>query len=102
MPNTELPFVYIYIPYFRSTPEQVEKQVTKPVEEVIALVGGIKNIESSSSESGAEIFVEFKWGVNSTMKAIEIREKLENIKQNLPRDIGKIFLGKWSMADIPR
>lgn len=101
MPNTELPFVYIYIPYFRSTPEQVEKQVTKPVEEVIALVGGIKNIESSSSESGTEIFVEFKWGVNSTMKAIEIREKLENIKQNLPRDIGKIFLGKWSMADIP-
>ncbi len=101
MPNTELPFVYIYIPYFRSTPEQVEKQVTKPVEEIIALVGGIKNIESSSSESGAEIFVEFKWGVNSTMKAIEIREKLENIKQDLPRDTGRIFLGKWSMADIP-
>ncbi len=100
-PNVEFPYVYVYVPYSSSSPEQVEEQITKPVEEVLSTLSNIKRIISKSKNSGVGIFIEFKWGTNATIKTIEAREKIDSIKADLPKDIQNIYMGKESSADIP-
>jgi len=100
-PNMEYPYVYIHIPYEDSTPDQVERVITKPVEEIIATLSDIKTIESESGENSSQVFIEFTWGVNATIKSIEAREKIDSIRNILPGDIGRIYIGKWGSADIP-
>ena len=52
-PAVDVPFIGIEIPYQGSTPEEVEREITRPVEEVIATLAGIKRLESKSSSTGA-------------------------------------------------
>ena len=82
-PAMEYPFVNINIPYPNSTPQEIERQITRPVEEVIATISDIKRMNSYSTEDSCGINLEFDWGVNSKIKAIEAKEKIDNIiRQN--------------------
>ena len=70
-PAVDVPFIAINIPYQGSTPEEVEREITRPVEEVLATLSGIKRLDSRSSEAGANIEVVFDWGQDVAVKAVE-------------------------------
>jgi HAE1 family hydrophobic/amphiphilic exporter-1 len=99
-PDMEFPGIWINIPYPGSTPEEVERQITRPVEEVLATISGIKRMETTSSESGANIQLRFDWGENTAIKALEVREKIDGIRHQLPRDLERIFVNQWSASDM--
>ena len=100
-PSLELPFLVVNVPYPGSTPEEVERQITRPAEEVIATVSGIKRMESDSREDMAQIFLLFDWGEDTNVKAIEVREKLDGIRDQFPNDVERIFVGQFSTSDEP-
>ncbi len=60
-PDIRFPGIQVTIPYAGSTPEEVEQLITRPAEEAIATLSGIKEIRSTSSETGAELVVFFQW-----------------------------------------
>ncbi len=66
LPNVDLPTIQVTIPYPNSNPTQIEKQITKPVEEVLATLPGVKRLGSTSTADSAEFQIEFKWGRTST------------------------------------
>ena len=100
-PELDLPFIFVSIPYPGSTPEEVERQITRPVEEVLATVNGIKRMRSTSRESAGEVQMLFNWGEDTDIKAIEIREKIDGIRDQLPADIERIFVFQMSTSDEP-
>ena len=100
-PELDVPFVAINIPYPNSTPEEVEREITRPVEEILATVSDVKRMTSNSSENSAGIFLEFDWGINTDVKAIETKERIESIRGQLPRDVERIFIQKVNTADMP-
>ena len=73
-PDLDAPFVGVDIPYPGSTPEEIEREITKPAEEVLATISGIKRMESNSGENGAFIFLRFDWGIDANVKALEAKE----------------------------
>ena len=77
MPDLTVPFMGVDIPYPGSTPEEVERRITQPAEEVLATISGIKRMNSYSHENGVWIEMEFDWGTDSDIKALEAREKLD-------------------------
>jgi HAE1 family hydrophobic/amphiphilic exporter-1 len=99
MPEFTGPGLWIEIPYPGSTPEEVERLVVKPAEEVLATVSGVKNIRSWSRESGGGIQVEFTWGDNVELKALEAKEKLDGIRSQWPSDLERFFVNQWSTND---
>ena len=99
-PDLDAPFVGVDIPYPGSTPEEIERQITGPAEEVLATISGIKRMESDSGENGAFIFLRFDWGIDANVKALEAKEKLEGIRHLFPRDLERFFIRKWSTADM--
>ena len=100
-PEFDVPVVFVQVPYPGSTPEEVERQITRPAEEALATISDVKRMRSTSRENQAEVQLEFNWGVDTDIKAIEAREKLDAVRDQLPADIERIFVGQFSTSDMP-
>jgi HAE1 family hydrophobic/amphiphilic exporter-1 len=100
-PAVDVPVVVMNIPYQGSTPEEVEREITRPAEEVLATLSGIERLESSSSANGSQIELIFKWGTDTAIKAVEARERVEAIRDQLPSDLRRINVFKFNFTDQP-
>lgn len=101
MPDIEVPFLFINVPYPGSTPAEIERTITRPIEEALSTLTGIQSMNSTSRADGAELFLEFKWGQNVATKAVEARDKIDAIRKDLPDDLQRYFVLKFSTSDQP-
>ncbi|HWT14975.1 MAG TPA: efflux RND transporter permease subunit [Patescibacteria group bacterium] len=99
LPEIDAPFLFVQIPYAGSTPEEVERSIARPAEEVLATLSGIKRINSNSRADAAEIFIEFRWDVDIAIKAVEARDRLEAARGQMPSDVRRFFVFKFSTSD---
>lgn len=100
-PSIDIPEIAIRIPYGDATPVEVEKMITRPVEEALATMSGIKRLRSRSSEDAAEIQLQFAWDENLKAKGIEAREKIDAIRADLPEDVERILVYQFNTNDMP-
>lgn len=100
-PSIDFPGIFVQIPYPGSTPEETEKQITRPAEEVLATISGLKSMNSSSRENGSDIFLSFDWGTDTNIRGLEVREKLDGIRKQWPTDVERYFTFQFSTTDMP-
>jgi len=100
-PDIEFPGIFIQIPYEGSTPEEIERLITRPVEEALATLSGVEQMFSSSSEGQSQIFLQFAWDQSMGAKGIEARAKVDGIRHLLPDDVRRIFVFTGSLGDQP-
>ena len=100
-PDIEFPGIFIEIPYDGSTPEEVERLITRPVEEALATLSGVERMFSSSSENRAQVFLQFGWDQEMGARGIEARAKVDGIRHTLPADVRRIFVFTGSLGDQP-
>ena len=98
-PDIEFPGIFIEIPYAGSTPEEVERLITRPVEEALATLSGVERMFSTSDEGRAQIFLQFDWDQNMGAKGIEARSKVDGIRHQLPDDIRRVLVFTGSLGD---
>ena len=100
-PEFDVPVLFVQLPYAGSTPEEVESQITRPTEEVLATISGVKRMTSTSYQNRSEVVLHFQFGTDTDVKAVEVREKLDGIRDELPRDMERAFVGQFSTSDMP-
>ncbi len=100
-PDIEFPGIFIQIPYAGSTPEEVERLITRPVEGALATLSGVEHMYSRSSSDQAEIFLEFDWDQKMGAKGIEARAKVDGIRDQLPEDVRRVLVFTGSLGDQP-
>ncbi|HEY3519618.1 MAG TPA: efflux RND transporter permease subunit [Rhodanobacteraceae bacterium] len=100
-PTLDVPFLLVDIPYTGSTPAEVERTITRPVEDALAALSGIEKMQSNSRADGSQIFMEFKWGENVAVKAVQAREKIDAVRADLPSDLQRYTVQKFSTSDQP-
>ena len=100
-PDIEFPGIIIQVPYEGSTPEEVERLITRPIEEALATLSGVERMQSTSSENMAEIFLQFDWGQSMGAKGIEARAKVDGIRHELPADVRRIIIFTGSLGEMP-
>ncbi|HSE12280.1 MAG TPA: efflux RND transporter permease subunit, partial [Rudaea sp.] len=101
MPDVQFPFMMIDFPYPGSTPAEVERTITRPVEEALSTLNGVQHLNSISRAEGADIFIQFKWGVDSAIRAVQAREKIDAIRADLPSDLQRYTVRKFATSDQP-
>lgn len=94
MPNIESPGVWMEVQYPGASPEIVENDITKPVENVVNTISGVKRIMASSYEGRAGIWIEFQLSVNGDRVLQEVRDKVAQIRPSFPRDVKDPFIVK--------
>ncbi|AWH25109.1 MULTISPECIES: efflux RND transporter permease subunit [Stenotrophomonas] len=102
LPDISAPFLFVQIPYTGSTPEEVERTIIRPVEESLATMTGIKRMRSSATAEAASIFIEFSdWDRDIAIAASDARERIDAIRSDLPDDLQRYNVFKWSSSDQP-
>ena len=86
MPDVSPPGVQIWVNYPGASPEQVENDLAKPIENAVNTVAGVKRILSRSDEGRSLTWVEFRLDVDTTRAMQEVRDKLAQIRASFPRD----------------
>jgi hydrophobic/amphiphilic exporter-1 (mainly G- bacteria), HAE1 family len=101
-PEVNVPFVLVELPYPGSTPNEVERTITRPAEEALATLPGIAEMNSTSRADGANVFMQFSdWDRNIEITASEARDRLDAIRSELPDDLQRYFVLKFSPSDEP-
>jgi HAE1 family hydrophobic/amphiphilic exporter-1 len=99
-PEATIPFFFVSLPYPGSTPEEIERNVLRPVEEAIATMPGIKSMNSRANAEGGTIQVEFSdWSRDIALAASEARERIDAIRDELPDDFRRYYVQRWSTGD---
>ena len=100
-PDISSDHLHIRIPYPASSPEEVERIITMPIEDVLGTANNLTKLTSGSSDDGAYIGVEFEWGTNMDLAALEVRELLDRVRNDLPDDIENIYIFRFQSTDRP-
>ncbi len=95
------PFLGVWTPYPNSNPREVEEQIAKPIEEQVRTLSGVRSVSTSSSANGCWTFVRFSEGTDMDEAYAGLRDRMERVKSELPDDIERLFLRKWSNDDEP-
>ncbi|MEO0135714.1 MAG: efflux RND transporter permease subunit, partial [candidate division WOR-3 bacterium] len=100
-PKVELPVAVVATLYPGAGPEEVEQEVTKELEKQISTVSGVKEIASRSMENFSVITVTFDWGIDLDAATNDIRDKLDLILPQLPKEVNKPYILKFDPSMIP-
>ncbi|NLV42670.1 MAG: efflux RND transporter permease subunit [Candidatus Hydrogenedentes bacterium] len=87
MPNISYPSLTVRTEYEGAAPEDVEKLVTRPLEEMLSIVGGLVEISSISKPGLSEILLEFSWGTDMTIAQTDVRDRLDVFEP--PKEVTK-------------
>jgi HAE1 family hydrophobic/amphiphilic exporter-1 len=100
-PKVDFPIVTVTTRYPGASPETVERDVTRKIEESINTVQGVKHIESTSQEGLSSIIVQFRLEVPTQVASQEIRSKVASIRADLPREIEEPLVLRINPNEMP-
>lgn len=86
MPEMELPVAIVYSTYAGAGPEDIEQQVTKPLESACASLSGLESLTSTSAENMSMVIAQFDYGVNLDEVMTDMRDNVDMVKSQLPED----------------
>ncbi len=101
LPSMNLPYAIVMTTYPGASPEEVETVVTKPVEQTMATVSNIKNVQSVSNENASTVILEFDQTANMDSVTIEMREGLDQISGFWPDEVTNPIIMKLNPSMMP-
>ncbi|QGP91750.1 Swarming motility protein SwrC [Neomoorella glycerini] len=101
LPDLNLPYAAVITTYRGAGPEEIEKTITKPLEDVLGTVQGVKNIQSYSMSGTSVVLLEFNWGQDMDFAALNMREKVDQAERFLPDAAEKPIIIKFDPNMMP-
>lgn len=101
LPDISLPIVAVTTVNPGVGPEEMEQQVSKPIEDIISSLNGLKKVSSTSSEGFSIVTAEFDLGIDADKAASDVREKISSIRSSLPREILEPVIDKFDPSSAP-
>lgn len=102
LPDISRPNLRVQANYQGSNPEEVERLITRPIEEIMGTVPGVRSMRSNSSSNSASVSLEFEEGRDMDIVSMEVRDRIDRIIPDLPSDMldpPRIF--RWQTTDWP-
>jgi HAE1 family hydrophobic/amphiphilic exporter-1 len=100
-PDVEVPFLSVITKYPGASPETVEREVSKRIEEAVNSISGVKHVMSVSRESVSTVMVEFHLEVKINEASQETRAKINAIRGDLPQGIEDPIIQKFDFSALP-
>ncbi len=100
-PNIDFPVVVVQTDYTGATPEAVESDITRPIENVVNTVSGLDKLGSRSYPGISVVIAQFNLDVDSATAAQDVRDKLATIEADLPDAAGKPQVMRFDPSAIP-
>jgi HAE1 family hydrophobic/amphiphilic exporter-1 len=86
LPRVSLPTVVVITQWPNVAPEEIETQITRPVEQAVSSASNIYQVSSSSVEGSSSVRVQFNWGTDIGQAAVDVLQLVERARQRFPND----------------
>ncbi|MCZ8111807.1 MAG: efflux RND transporter permease subunit [Betaproteobacteria bacterium] len=96
MPDISLPGIWAATEYPGATPEAMEREVLKPLEEAINSVAGVKRITSRAFEGRADLSAEFSLDTDMDRALQDVRDRVAAVQAGFPREVKPLQLARWN------
>src|SRR5687767_6532156 len=100
-PEVNFPFVNVLVPYPGAGPEEVETLVTRPIEDAVAGINGVKRVISTSAEGMSMVGIELRLEIDPQAATAEVREKVAAIRSRLPEQIKDPTINRFDVSALP-
>jgi hydrophobic/amphiphilic exporter-1 (mainly G- bacteria), HAE1 family len=90
----------MWISYRNATPSVVERQIARPVEEMMRTMSGLRRVYSSSSRGGCWVSLNFNEGTDMDGAYNQVRDRIDRVMPELPEGVRNIQIRKWSDDDM--
>ncbi|MNK01159.1 Multidrug resistance protein MdtC [compost metagenome] len=100
-PDVTFPVLFVQVTYPGASPLDLEKQVSKPIEDEVGSLSGLKTLTSNNLDGVAVIVIEFQLGTDIKDAEQEVRNRIGNIRRDLPADIYEPVVKRFDPADQP-
>ena len=101
LPEVDAPFIYIEVINPNSHPEQMEEEITRPVEEILSTLSGVTKLSTRSDADSAGFFIQFDWGKDLDLVRMQVSEKIDQILPSLPDGVRRPLIYSFNTSDIP-
>lgn len=101
LPNMDFPYVVIVTTDPGASPEAVESDITKPMEQAMATLNEIKHISSTSQNSVSMVVLEFEQGVNMDSTGVDIQQKIATLQGGWDDTVGTPYVLKINPTMLP-
>lgn len=98
-PEMNFPMMIINSVYAGASPEDVNDLVTKPVEDAVGTLSGVKNVQSVSQENVSLLILEYQYGTDMNKAYSDLKKKLDGV--DLPDDVDTPTIMEFNMNDTP-
>jgi HAE1 family hydrophobic/amphiphilic exporter-1 len=95
------PYLWIWVPYDDSTPIETESRITRPLEEQLATVPGIKSLGSESRSDNASLELEFHGSTDMDEAYNAASDRIERTMPSLPDDVERAYIWRFDPSDEP-
>ncbi|MDZ7343321.1 MAG: efflux RND transporter permease subunit, partial [candidate division KSB1 bacterium] len=85
LPDISFPRLVVYTTYRDAGPREIEERISVPIEQAVSTVGGLRRLSSISRDGISVVTLEFLWGTKMDFAALQVRDKLDQIRWQLPQ-----------------
>ncbi|NLE33494.1 MAG: efflux RND transporter permease subunit [Bacteroidales bacterium] len=100
-PEVEIPFLSVFTSYPGASAADIETNITRPIEDALNSVSGLKEMSSTSSDNVSVIFMEFEYETNLDEASNDVRSSLSFIEGFLPEDAEDPTIFKFNSSMMP-
>ena len=87
MPNIEVPVALVMTQWSGAGPEDIDEQISEPIEKSLSSISNVTSTQSQSSEGVSMVVAQFEYGTDVDEKLNDIRSKIDTVKMTLPDDV---------------
>ena len=92
-------FMGVWVPYPNATPEEIEQQITRPIEQIIGTVRNVKNTFASIGRNYTWIRIEFAQETDMKLAYAEVRDRMDRVMADLPDDVERVYVRRFDIND---
>jgi len=101
MPKVDIPYITVVTVYPGASPEELELDVAKRIEDAVSSIEGLKHVSSVCMENVCQTLLEFELSVDVDIAATDVREKIDLIRSELPEDVEDPIIQKFDINARP-
>ena len=101
IPDMEMPVLMVMTTYSGASPEDVNEIVTKPIEDQVGTLSGLKSITSNSSEGSSMVMLEYEYGTDTDGAYDDLKKKVDLVKNSLPDSASDPTIIEMDMNSMP-
>ena len=101
MPDITYPTITVMASYSNASPTEVETLITRPIEQAVAAIPGVEEINSTSTEGRSRVRISFAWGTDLDAASNDLRDRIDRILSRFPDDVDRPTIRKFDAAAMP-